>query len=283
MPWIFFSLLSILAVSISNILQRVLMKDDKSDPFLYSIVFQFAAAAITGTFALIKGFALPPIGQLPLNFFLEAVLYGLGTVFIFKSLQGLESSEVTILSSARLLVTIITAVFLLHEPFGLMRILGACLIIFAILLVTERKKGFKLNRGILYAFLMSLCYGLAVTNDAFILRQNKDVLSYTAIAFFLPGIFLLFIKPDAIKKMPSLLRPSAFRNMLIMSFFYSVAAVSFYTAIGLGGNASQVGPINQASVIVTVILAILFLGEKKNLIKKIVSAIIVFAGVLALR
>ncbi|MDO9028524.1 MAG: hypothetical protein Q7U68_06670 [Candidatus Roizmanbacteria bacterium] len=43
------------------------MKDDKSDPMLSSILFQFLCGLMMFTFASIKGFVMPPIFQYPLN------------------------------------------------------------------------------------------------------------------------------------------------------------------------------------------------------------------------
>ena len=77
MNWLIFALISVIALSISNVLQRVLMKDDKSDAFF--------CAAIISLFALWRGFIMPPITRLPLNFFLLTVLYGSGTVFIYDA------------------------------------------------------------------------------------------------------------------------------------------------------------------------------------------------------
>ncbi|PIP14841.1 hypothetical protein COY88_02205 [Candidatus Roizmanbacteria bacterium CG_4_10_14_0_8_um_filter_35_28] len=82
------------------------MKDDKSDAFF--------CAAIISLFALWRGFIMPPITRLPLNFFLLTVLYGSGTVFIYKALQYIEASEATILTASRSIITILSALIFLH-------------------------------------------------------------------------------------------------------------------------------------------------------------------------
>ncbi len=58
MNWLFLTLLSVFAVSLANILQRVLMKDDKSNPYSYAIVFQFLIAILNLPIAVWHGFQL---------------------------------------------------------------------------------------------------------------------------------------------------------------------------------------------------------------------------------
>jgi uncharacterized membrane protein len=53
-------------------------------------------------------------------------------------------------------------------------------------------------------------------------------------------------------------------------------------ALTYGGNTAQVGTIRQASVIVTVLLAVMFLRERGNLGRKLIAAVLVTAGVFLL-
>jgi uncharacterized membrane protein len=227
---------------------------------------------------------MPPIAQLPLNFFLMAGLYGLGTVFIFKALQLIEASEVTIITTTRSVITIISALILLHEVFNLSKIIGTALIIGAILLISKTKSAnLKFNKGVFWALAMALCYGLAVTNDTFILRHMTNVYAYTAISFLLPGLFLLLINPRSTTKLGFLLQPIVLRNMFLMTLLYSIAAIAFFSALGAGANASQIGPINQSSVVLTVLIAAIALNERDQLWKKLLSAVLVFFGVMLLK
>jgi uncharacterized membrane protein len=130
---------------------------------------------------------------------------------------------------------------------------------------------------------MAFCYGLAVTNDAFILKHTTNVYSYTAFSFLLPGIFLFIVRPKVITKFGFLRQPVVLRNMLFMTLFYSIAAIAFFSALGAGANASQLGPINQSSVVLTVLLAAILLKERDQLGKKLLSAFLVFIGVMLLK
>ena len=283
MNWFFFAILSVISLSFSSIFQRILMKEEKSDSLSYSVTFQFICTIIVGVYALIEGFVLPPIAQQPFFYLLGGVLYGGGTLFLFKALQKLGSGEVTIFTSVRAVVTIIIAIVILNEPFNLLKLIGTIMVLSAVLL-TSRKQGekFKLNEGVVYSLAMALVYGAAFVNDKFLLRSAEPI-SYTAVMFFLPGLALLAYRPAVVKKFKDFVEPKLLKRMLVMSILYSLAAIAFFTALSTGANASQMSPINQASVVLTVLLAAFFLKETERLPIKIFSAFLVIIGVLLLR
>jgi uncharacterized membrane protein len=139
-----------------------------------------------------------------------------------------------------------------------------------------------LNRGVWYALASSLCGGIAITNDTFIL-QTTDVYSMLVIGWLTPSLFLLATNPKIIKKISYFFSYEKFMKMFLMTLFYTFSGIAFYLAIAMGGQASQVTPIGQASIITTIILAAIFLRESDHLIKKIIAAILVTLGVLLLR
>jgi len=281
MHWILFVLIDVVGAAVANIVRRVIMKDDRSDAYSSVIFFQLMGFLMILVFTLVHGFIMPPIATYPLNFLLEAVLWGLSSYFLFKAFQQLEASEVTILTTFSSVVTIISAIVILHDVFNLPRLIGVALILFSVIFVSFKPKKIRLNVGVLYALASSVCAGLAITNDAFLLK-HADVFSLLVIGWLTPGIFLSLIRPKSIKKMKYFFKWNNFKKMVLLTFFYIVGGTSYYVAITMGGQASQVSPISQASIIVTVIFAAIFLKERDHLAKKIFSAILVTIGVLLL-
>ena len=240
------------------------MREEDSDSVFYTIAFELLCAILIGVFAFAHGFVLPPITKIPLNFLVMAVLYGLGTVFIFKATQLIEASEAALIASLTSLVAVISAVALLGESFGLLKIAGTLLILAGALLVVEFKRGFIWNKGVVYALGMVVCYGLAITNDAYILHFTSDVASYSAISFLFVATFLVIISLRSFGKARDFLRISKLSKMAILAGSYSISSVTFYSALQNGAGASQMGPINQSFVIVTVLLAAIFLRERTS-------------------
>jgi len=270
-----------LFAAIASLLQKVLMKDDKSDPHAYSIAFQLLGSAIVATFALSHGFVMPPISAYPINFLLLAVLYGCGTLCLFNAYKHLEASEVTIVTSVRAVVTIVSAVVILGEVFSLQKGLGTVLILASVFIISERVGKIKLNKGMLYAFGMAVFFGLAITNDTYLLK-HVDLYSYVTIGFLLPGLFLAVVKPKKLLELKPFLKARTFGKMFVFTSFYAASALCFYQAINNGANASQATPVLQSTVIVTVILAAIFLKERDKILKKILCAILVTIGVVLL-
>ncbi len=92
MVWFFYAIISIITISFASLFQKVLMKDEESDPVSYSIVFQLLGALMAGAFAFFKGFEMLPIKAYPFNFLLEAILYAFGILLTFKALKTIEVS-----------------------------------------------------------------------------------------------------------------------------------------------------------------------------------------------
>lgn len=281
MTWLVYALISVVAASFISILQRVLMKDEDSNPLPHSIALQFSGALICFVFAFSQGFKMPPLLEYPLNFFLEAMLYAFSTLFSFKALKLIEASKTTIIFSFGSVVTIAAAVLFLNETLTLQRLLGTALIIISIVLVFKLKD-FSVNKGALYALTAAILGSLALINDTYLLRFS-DPISYTAVGFLLPGVLLALLYPKSLKKLKGFLKPKPAKNMFVLAFIWAISAIAFYIAIGKGALASQISPISQSRIILTVLLAAIFLKEKGNLPLKVVAALMTMAGVMMIK
>lgn len=281
MNWLVLTLISVFITAFANILLRVLMKNEKSNPFSYAVVFHFLVAIVSLVFALLHGFQFPMWNQNLIYFLLAAALWGSGTVFYFKASHLLEASEVIILSPFRAVVTIIASIIFLHESFTPQQIIGFILISAAILLVTNLKHKIQFNNGIYYALAMTLFYGSAVIFDVLIIRIY-DPISYLAVSNFLIGSLLLLFYPKALLQLNTFLKPEFLKKMLPLGVFSSIQAIAFYYALKIG-QTSQIASVNQSQVIVTVILAVILLKERDNLLKKVIGSILVTIGVLLLK
>lgn len=281
MSWFTLTLISVFIVSISNILQRILMRDENSDPVSYTIISALLLSCVYFIVSLFFGFHLPVLDWKLIYFIVAAALWGLGTIFLFKALQVIESSEVTILVSLRILITIIASVIFLKNTFNFQKLIGTIILLLSILLVANIKKGIKFNKGVTYSVFVIFFYGLAVVLDVFNLR-NYDVISYLVVINFLIFVVLLAIHPKAIQKWKQFTQPGFLKKMLPLVLFSCGQAYAYYFALQKG-PVSQIAPINQAQVIVTVLFAAVILNEKDNLMRKLIAAVLVTIGVIILR
>ena len=281
MNWLILTLLSVAFSSVASILQRVLMKDDKSNPYSYAVIFHLLLGCLTLVIGLIRGsnFSLF-CGNLFL-LLLSGALWGICQVFLFKALQLVEASELTIVSGLRVVVTIVTSLVFLNQVFTGWNVLGTILMITATLFVVNLKKGFTLHQGLLYTLAMAFFGGLAIVADSANV-QHYDVLAYSTYSNFLSGFFILAFYPKALQQWRQVVQPRFLGRMLPLAIFSATQGVLYLLALAYGGNTAQVGTIRQASVIVTVLLAIIFLKERGNLGRKLIAAVLVTAGVVLL-
>lgn len=89
MPWQVLALISVTFASVSNIINRLLMKDDESDPVGYGIIFQFGLFSFSLILTLIFGkLQLPNGNEILLRFLISTILWTLFTVFSFSAMKN---------------------------------------------------------------------------------------------------------------------------------------------------------------------------------------------------
>lgn len=253
------------------------MKNNTSDPYASSIIFQLILAFLTGIYALTKGINIPPT-NLWGYFFISTLLYSFGTLSYFKALKIIGASESIILASIGGIVTIISAYFFLGERLTLIQIFGFILTLIAIGLISFEKRKINVRKGIIFSIIGTSLYGLAVTSDTYIL-YSFDAISYTPIMSLLPGILLFVLKPSSIYQIKKTLQSNVMKPLILYCLFYGIQAITYYLALENGGTASKMSIFTKSDIILTVILATIFLKERRNLSRKILATIIVSLGV----
>jgi len=280
MHWLVFIIISVTAISVSALYQRLAMKEKSSDPVASSILFQIILTVCSFAVTVFTGFRMPDIHLWP-QLLSAAALYAAGTYFLFRAVQVVEASEMTILGGFGTLTTIIVSFLFLSERLTVIQLAGALLIISAVILVKYERKKPSFTRNTAYALLGSACYGIAVVFDGYILR-TYDSFSYVPVMSLFPAVILMLIFP---KTLPGIVKGarSINKNLIIYSILYVFAAELFYIALDRGALVSQASTIMRASVIITVILAMVFLKERDNPWKKLFGAILTTAGILLIR
>lgn len=258
------------------------MKEEQSDPYAYAVFFQLTVAIVVSIYAFYKGFHIPPLQPLLLFIAIATVLYAFANIALFHALQLTEASEISVIVSSRSLWTLFVAVPFLGESLTSKKLFGTLLIIAGIVFVSWRAGRFKLQKGHLFALLSASFFGIAFANDAFLLR-SFDVYSYASIAFLFPTLFLILLRPTFVKKIKLFFDIKRLTKMICLAIFYGIAALAIFASYQAGGEASQIAPISQSSVILTVLLAAIFLKERSNFLRKIAGAIAVFLGVVLLK
>ena len=283
MNWVFLVIISAFTSSLTRIFQKVLLKDKDSDPFAFGFIFQITVAFLFLLYTLITNtLIIPDLSGLTINLIVMTLFYSLGNFFTFKAFKTAEASEVSIIFTSSTVWSIIAALFMLGEKLTMNKIIGILLVVLGVIAVNYSKTSWKINKGHLFALLGALLSGIAFTNDAFIINRFQSIPSYMIIAFAVPAINTLLYSPKSIKKIAYYFNPNILFRLLICSFFHALSAISIFEAYKRGGEASVISPIQQSSIIFTVIIGYIFLRETNRLPNKLLGMTLTFLGVLFL-
>ncbi|MBL8159623.1 DMT family transporter [Candidatus Saccharibacteria bacterium] len=277
--WQLLTAASVLGLSTSVLLQRVLLRDKKTDPFAYAVIFQGLVGVLLMAVALVVGFKLPGIEAVWAPALLSVVLYAFGHIAYAKTLQRVEASAFAVLFATQAVWIMALGIILFNESLTLLQVIGTALIFAAVLLLVKNLRSLRLDSGTLYGLLSGLLFGVAITAWSHVGRHT-DTLSWAAISFLVTAIFTFFIRPSSRHNFAPLLKRVMLTRLTVMAIFYGLGSLAMLYAYK-EGTFTVVTPLRQTGIIVTTLLALAFLPVERNRIaRKIAAAIICLTGVL---
>ena len=278
MSWQLLTAISVFSLSVSVLLQRVLLHKDKINPYAYAVVFQGIVGILLTAFALIYGFKLPNIQTLILPALLSVVAFGLGHIVYAKTLQLVEASAFSVLFATQAIWIMLLGIGLFHESLSLLQIGGTILIFGSVGLLARGSRKLSINKGTALGLLTGLLFGIAITSWSYVGRHT-DGLSWAAISFIGTSIVAYIARPQSIAKMRLVVTGKLLPKLLLLGTLYAVGSLAMLFAYREGAF-SIVTPLRQTSIIVTVLLALIFLSKERNKIKlKLLAALVCFLGV----
>ncbi|QQS38386.1 DMT family transporter [Candidatus Woesebacteria bacterium] len=282
MSWQIYLTISIFLISCNSLLHRSLLKDENSSPQAQTIVF----LGLGGIIAIVIALAQHKLNLFfsPLliwNFLLLIVLLTPAFLLKYRAFQLIGASEVVMFSVTGRLWNVIGANLFLHEAITPKIVLGAILILCGAMLTRFEKKNFTINKGVILVLFSAIFFGFNDINDYFIL-QKFDSTNYLIYSYLLPVFALTFLQPQSLKKIRYYFRKDRAFKVLLLSLCDTLGMLSLYLAYQTGKNVAVIGPLRSTSIIITVVLAILFLKERNNIANKLIGSLVAVAGVILL-
>lgn len=278
MSWQLLTLISVLSLSISVILQRVLIHKDKIDPFAYAVLFQGIVGISVMVVALAAGFDLSGISSVIVPALISIVFYGLGHIVYAKTLQKVEASSFSVLFATQAIWIMLIGILLFNETMTILQVIGSILILASVALLAKNFWKIFKDNGTILGLLTGLIFGVAITAWSYVGRYT-DTLSWAAISFIGTSIVAFLAYPSSVKKMKPLLKTKVLATLLLLAVFYGTGSLAMLFAYKEGSFAI-ISPLRQTSIIVTVLLALLILPQERNRIRrKIIAALISALGV----
>ena len=280
MDWQFFTSISVIASSTLVIIQRVILRNQKTDPIAFVLLTQLINSIVMTIIAILNGWKMPDLSLYWFPMLVTFVLYGGGHILYAHTLKRVEASVFSILLATSTVWVMAMGVIVFDEIIGLREIIGALLIFASIVLLTERTGKIKLDRSIVMGLVMGLIFGIASAAWVYV-GKLADSLTWIALSAIGPGLVVLFIQPRAVLKIKPLLTKSVLAKMALLSASFGVANLAMLIAYK-SGPITSVAPLLQTNILVTVLLGIVFLGERARLLHKIGAGIVCLLGVLLL-
>lgn len=278
MSWQLLTFISVIALSFSVVLQRVLLHKDKADPFAYTIVFQISVGILMFIGTLFTGFSLDGIEQVWWPVVISTILFGVGHIISAKALRKVEASTFSVLYATQAIWTMVLGIVLLGETMTALQVAGTLLIFSSVVMISKKLRGIQLDRGTLLGLFAALLVGVAIYYWSYVGRF-VDGLSWGAVSFVATGIFVALIRPTALHKTKAFLKPNALMRMSALAVTYGTGSLTMLYAYK-AGTFALVTPLRQTSIILTVFFALWFLkGERNNIGRKIAAACVCMAGV----
>lgn len=283
MNWLLLVIISVVTASLTRILQKILLKDKDNNPVAFAFIFGISVDLIMLVWALIDGLSFPNLVPLIPNLIAMSLLYSLGNLFLFKAFRLAEASEVLVLFASATIWSVLSAILMLGEKLTLVKLVATLLVFMGVAIVYYSRSKWKLNFGHLTALMSALCFGVAFTNDAFVVNKFQNVSSYMFITFLFPTFTVLLFQPKAVGQLKYFFKKDILIKLLLTSLVYGISAVTIFQAYKNGGEASVISPISQTSVLMTILISYFLLKEKENVLNKLVGALFIFSGVWLLK
>jgi drug/metabolite transporter (DMT)-like permease len=281
MSWQALILISVFLASVSAIMQRFLMRDQKNDAIVASVLLQIISGLIIAFVGGITGQLNMSQNYQPViwNFLLMVLLYSTGGIAMFKAYQSMNPSRFAILFALRAVFTLVFSSILLNESLTAANFLGLVLIIASIVLINYEKGGFKLQKGDLFALYTAFAFGTSNTNDRFLLNSIA-VYPYMVLGFILPALVNLVIYNRRFRDYKTFLNQSYLKKMFLLCIIYAGSAIFFFVALEATNNSSQLASLNLLNGVITVLMSIVIFKEKDKLLIKIIAALVSLVGLL---
>jgi len=172
---------------------------------------------------------------------------------------------------------IIFGLTIFREPFSWVKIFGAILILGSNIILRSSKTKVKLDIYFWLATLARLSYAIAISIDVDISKEF-NLPFYIMLTLIIPTLIIKTIEKTSIKEIIYEFNQGIKKYFLLTGFVWSLLIFFVIKAYQLS-SFTLITPLAATSVLINVLVASIFFSEKGNIVKKIVSSLLVIIGV----
>jgi len=278
--WFIFSLFSIFVLAGAEISQKVSLSQKVN---VSAITNNFYIWTLQGTVGIILAILLGQFSlALDTSSIIKLVLIGFiyfaGGTLYYTSYKGSSASISLILMSISVVISSTLGTILLGDVFTAGKIVGIILILLAIVFLNLNSKE-KINRYNVFAMLGGVCFGVAFTIDKSFVSTLSPFM-YLGLLCLTVALVSLILKLKLIIKETKTLAKKNFIPMIFASSFGSAFNLFTFFAYKNGANVGVADAMNNSSVFLVILAEVLFLKDRTNLKRKIISATMAILGII---
>lgn len=216
------------------------------------------------------------------------IMFGISIIFYTISdrvnttvRSGIEASTFSMLKQLSTTFMIFAGLVIFKEQFIWSKFIGAMLIIFSNVFIFYKKGKVQFNKYILLGILSNLAYTVALFLDVNI-SNEFNLAFYVALTLTIPSVLIMIFERIKLSEIKEELINGNKKAIFITAISWGTMIVAQLRAYQLG-NVSIVAPLCALTVILNVIVGYLFFNEKDNLIRKIISAILIIISIVLIK
>lgn len=280
--WFVLTLIGLFCVALADVSQKITLKSKSP---LSSITNNFLVWNFIGLISLAYFLILKlPVPEISVDLLIKliplAILYFLGGSFYYQSFKSNSVSISAVLATISSVITTVLGILIFSESTNTLKFVGSLIVFTAIIIVNYQKK-LHFDKYNLYALLGGLFYGLAYTADKyFVISTSPDY--YQILLCFSVGMASFAFRPKQIISELNLFQKKLIPSIISATFFFFLYQKFLFWAISIGGEVGRIDVLNNTTVFVIIFIEVLFLKERNNLPKKLISATVAFVGTIIL-
>lgn len=208
---------------------------------------------------------------------LACIFYAINDRLQTTARKHLPVSMFSILNQLSTVFLIVLGLTLFREPFVTNKILGAISILTGNFILLYKKGKIQIDKNILISILATLSFAFAISIDIGISKQF-NLPFYIMLTLVIPGIMIWLTEKIPIQTIIDEYNSKAKKYYVATGIAWGLTILFALRSFQFG-EVTTIVPLQGLSVLINVIIAYFFLGEKRDKWKKILAAILVVLGV----
>lgn len=246
-----------------------------------TVLLQMTAGLVALVLCPFFDFKFPTDSNLYIMLGVAIIFYAISDRINTTVRSGIEASTFSMLKQLSTTFMIFAGLIFLKEQFILTKFIGAMLIIFSNVLIFYKKGKFEFNKYILLSILSNIAYTIALFLDVNI-SDSFNLPFYVALTLIIPALLIMIFERIKLSEIRNELVNGNKKAIFITAISWGTMIIAQLRAYQLG-NVTVIAPLCALTVILNVIVGYLFLNERDNLLRKIISAILIIISIILIK